>query len=77
MARHIIMDRSGHSVLEFDRNKTIEIVEAKRRYVTLVAKGFIPAERRGGGSHYVPVKGERVFNPNAEETVFIPALMGG
>src|SRR5262245_17204621 len=40
----------------------------------LVAKGFIPAEPWGQGEHHVPDQSKRVFNPDAEETIFVPSL---
>jgi hypothetical protein len=77
MPRHIIMDAFGHSTLEFDKSSTTDLAEAERRFKKLVGEGFIPAECRGDGTHHVPDKGDRVFNPNVEETIFIPALKGG
>ena len=65
MARHIIMDPSGHSTFEFDPHKR------------LVAKGYIPAEHKGEGQHRVAEKDKRSFDPTVEETIFIPALKGG
>ena len=77
MPRHIIMDPSGHSTFEFDCTSKRERAEAERRFNKLVGRGYTPAEKRGGGSHHVPDKAARVFNPDAEETIFIPALRGG
>jgi hypothetical protein len=77
MPRHIIMDPSGHSTIEFDAANTTDLAEAERRFNKLVAKGFIPAEARGEGKHHVPDQSKRVFNPDAEETIFVPALKGG
>ena len=77
MPRHIVMDPSGHSTIEFDRSNTTDLAEAERRFNKLVAKGFIPAESRGEGKHHLPDRGERKFDPDSEETIFIPALKGG
>ncbi|MGB3036113.1 MAG: hypothetical protein WBB72_01835 [Methyloceanibacter sp.] len=77
MPRHIIMDPSGHSTIEFDSSNTADLVEAERRFNKLVAKGFIPAEGRGQGKHHVPGQTKRAFDPDAEETIFVPALKGG
>ena len=77
MARHTVIDPSGHTTFEFDGTNTTDIAEAERRFKKLVAKGFIPAERRGGGKHHVPEQSKRVFDPHCEETIFIPALKGG
>ena len=77
MSRHIIMDPSGHSTIEFDSSNTTDLAEAERRFNKLVAKGFIPAEGRGQGTHHVPGQSKRAFDPHAEETIFVPALKGG
>jgi hypothetical protein len=77
MPRHIIMDPSGHSTIEFDNTNMTDLAEAERRFKKLVAKGFTPAESRGDGKHHVPDQSKRVFDPRSEETIFIPALRGG
>ena len=77
MPRHIVMDLSGHSTIEFDTTNAIELAEAERRFNRLVAKGFIPAEAKGPGEHHVPPEGKRLFNPHSEETIFVPSLKGG
>jgi hypothetical protein len=77
MARHIIMDSSGHSTIEFDKTNAADLAEAERRFRKLTAKGFLAAEQKGGGQHRVLAEGDRTFDPNAEETIFIPALKGG
>jgi hypothetical protein len=77
MARHIIMDSSGHSTIEFDKTNAKDLAEAERRFRKLTAKGFLAAEQKGGGEHRILAEGDRTFDPNAEETIFIPALKGG
>jgi hypothetical protein len=76
MARHIIMDSSGHSTIEFDKTNAADLAEAERRFRKLTAKGFLAAEQKGGGQHRIS-EGDRKFDPDAEETIFIPALKGG
>jgi hypothetical protein len=71
------MDRTGHSVIEFDRNNIADLAEAERRFKKLIKQGFIPAGKMGDGKHRVDGRGERALNPVAEETLFIPALKGG
>jgi hypothetical protein len=44
MARHIIMDPSGHSTFQFDKNSASSLAEAERRYNDLMAKGYVPAK---------------------------------
>jgi hypothetical protein len=77
MAHHIIMDSSGHSTIEFDKTNANDLAEAERRFRKLTAKGFLAAEQEGNGKHRVLAQGDGRFNPNAEETIFIPALKGG
>ena len=77
MARHIIMDSSGHSTIEFDKTKPSDLAEAERHFQKLIAKGFLAAEEMGDGKHRVLTEGDRTFNPATEETIFIPALKGG
>ena len=77
MARHIIMDPSGHSTFEFDKDNTVSLTEAERRFNNLIGKGYVPAETRGDGTHHVPSRTDRSFNPDVDETIFIPALRGG
>ena len=76
MARHIIMDSSGHSTIEFDKTNASDLAEAERRFLKLTAKGFLAAEPNGAGQHRIS-EGDRKFDPNADETIFIPALRGG
>ena len=77
MARHIVMDPSGHSSFQFDKNNISSLAEAERRYNELMGKGYVPAEVKGGGTHHVPNPRQRSFDPDADETIFIPALKGG
>ena len=77
MARQIIMDPSGHSTFAFDPRNKADLAKAERRFQDLVSKGYMPAYHQGGGTHRVPGRDDRVFDPSAEETIFIPALRGG
>jgi hypothetical protein len=77
MARHIIMDPSGHSTFAFDPSNRADLAKAERRFNELVSKGYMPAYPQGGGTHRVPAQQDRVFDPSADETIFIPALRGG
>jgi hypothetical protein len=53
MARHIIMDSSGHSTIEFDKTNAADLAEAERRFLKLTAKGFLAAEPNGAGQHRI------------------------
>ncbi len=77
MARHIVMDPSGHSTFEFNPLSKADLARAERRFKKLLDKGFVPAYQRGEGTHLVPAQGDRSFDPSVEETIFIPALRGG
>ena len=73
MAKHLIMDQTGHSTVEFDKTNTVDLKEAMERFDNLVKKGYTPAELKADGNHSVT----RTFNPEAEQTLFVPQLKGG
>ena len=73
MAKHHIMDQTGHSTIEFDQKNTVELKEAMERFDDLVKKGYAPAVKGEDGKHRVT----RTFDPSAEETLFQPQLVGG
>jgi hypothetical protein len=73
MAIQIVMDRSGDSRHRFDPNDTQELAKAEQRFYELTGAGFTAAVRSGPGQ----VSQIRSFDPNAEETVFFPRLVGG
>jgi hypothetical protein len=49
------------------------IDEAERRFGELVGAGYIAAKRTGDGTSELL----RQFDPTAQETLFIPRLIGG
>jgi hypothetical protein len=49
------------------------VTEAERRFHDLTRAGFTAAKRTGEGKSEVL----KTFDPTAEETVFIPRLLGG
>jgi hypothetical protein len=73
MARQIVMDHTGDSRHEFDPADAAAVAEAEKRFKKLTGAGFTAAKRLGEG------KSELVksFDPTAEETLFIPRLIGG
>jgi len=73
MAIQIVMDRTGDSRHRFDPNDARELVKAEQRFRELTGAGFTAAIRTGPGQ----VSRIRSFDPNAEETVFFPRLVGG
>lgn len=68
-----IMDHTGHSTVEFDKANVVSLQKAMRRFDELMAKGHTAAVRTGPGE----LKQVRAFDPNAEETVLTPPLVGG
>jgi hypothetical protein len=73
MHSQIVMDTSGDTRHQFDPDNAAGVAEAERRFGELISKGFVAAKRtRNGTSELV-----RHFDPTAQETVFIPRLVGG
>ena len=73
MAIQIVMDRTGDSRHPFNPHDAQEVAKAERRFRQLTNAGFSAATRTGPGQ----VSQLRSFDPNAEETVFFPRLVGG
>jgi hypothetical protein len=73
MAIQIVMDRTGDSRHSFNPNNAEELAKAEQRFYELTKVGFIAAVRTGAGQ----VSQIRSFDPNAEESVFFPRLVGG
>jgi hypothetical protein len=73
MATQIVMDQSGDTRHYFGANDLKALAEAERRFKMLTGDGFTAATRQSNGD----VSLVRSFDPNAEETVFYPRLVGG
>ena len=73
MAKHHIMDQTGHSTVEFDQADPVALKEAQERFQRLIAEHYTPAVRGEDGKATVT----RTFDPNAQETLFVPQLVGG
>ncbi len=73
MAIQIVMDRTGDSRHRFDPNDARELAKAEQRFRELTGAGFTAAIRTCPDQ----VSRIRSFDPNAEETVFFPRLVGG
>jgi hypothetical protein len=73
MAIQIVMDRTGDRRHRFDPNDAGEVAKAEQRFRELTKVGFTAAVRTGPGQ----VSRIRSFDPNEEETVFFPRLVGG
>ena len=73
MATQIVMDRTGDTRHNFDAKNADALLEAEERFRELTGAGFTAAVRTESGEAVV----KRTFDPNAEETLFFPRLVGG
>jgi hypothetical protein len=73
MATQIVMDHTGDTRHQFDPTDVRAVAEAERRFKELTGAGFTAAMRLGEGKSEVL----KIFDPTAEETLFIPRLQGG
>jgi hypothetical protein len=73
MAIQIVMDRTGDSRHYFHSHDAQELAKAQQRFYELTKVGFTAAVRTAPGQ----VSQIQSFEPNAEETVFFPRLVGG
>jgi hypothetical protein len=73
MATQIVMDYTGDTRHNFDPKDVRAVLKAEDRFKELTLVGFTAAVRTPSGEVAVT----RTFDPNAEETVFFPRLVGG
>jgi hypothetical protein len=73
MSRQIVVDATGDTRHEFDVKDEAAVAEARKRFQDLTDAGFIAAKRTGIGTSELI----RQFDPTAEETLFVPRLVGG
>ncbi len=73
MATQIVMDLNGDSRHYFSPTDADALARAEARFKELTGKGFTAAVRTGPGE----VMRVGSFDPNAEETLFFPRLVGG
>ena len=73
MKTQIIMDRRGDTRYEFDAACPVALADAEERFRHLTGKGFraVGLGRDGNNSLL------RGFDPEVEQTLFIPQLVGG
>jgi hypothetical protein len=74
MGVQIVMDRSGDTRHEFDLSNDTAIALAEARFRELTGRGFRAVALGNNGT---PGELLRAFDPNVEETLFIPQLQGG
>ncbi len=74
MSVQIVMDGRGDTRHEFDASDAESVAMADERFQALIGKGFraIALGRQGDSGELI-----RKFDPNAEQTLFIPQLKGG
>jgi hypothetical protein len=73
MATQTVMNHNGDSRYQFDPRDADGLAEAEERFKKLTGAGFTAAVRTAAGqSNRI-----RSFDPNAEETLFFPRLVGG
>jgi hypothetical protein len=73
MATQIIMDHNGDTRHNFDAKDAKALLEAEHRFKALTGAGFTAATRSADREPVLT----RTFDPNAEETLFFPRLVGG
>lgn len=71
MAKLVILDRSGHRTLAWDKAHADEVKAAADEFEKLQATGFAAFNLDGPG------KLIRHFDENAEEIMLVPPLAGG
>ena len=73
MATQIVMDHTGDSRHSFDPRDVEAVAKAERRFKELMDAGYIAAVRTATGES----RRAGSFDPDAEETLFFPRLVGG
>jgi hypothetical protein len=73
MPCQIVMDATGDTRHDFDVNDASAVSEARKRFQELTEAGFVAAKRTATGRSELI----RRFDPSAEETLFVPRLVGG
>jgi hypothetical protein len=69
-----VMDHSGHSTLEFDAAMADQVKAGEEKFNELTkGLGFTAYERTGPGEGKIV----KAFDPNRQETLFRPRLVGG
>lgn len=73
MPTQIVMDHTGDTRHNFDAKDADAVLKAEERFKKLTGRGFTAAVRSAAGEVTVA----RTFDPNADETLFYPRLIGG
>jgi hypothetical protein len=73
MAVQVVMDHSGDTRHRYDADNERSLLEAKEKFRQLTEQGYTAAVRGAEGSSRLI----RSFEPDADETLFFPRLVGG
>jgi hypothetical protein len=73
MPTQIVMDHNGDTRHDFDATDANAVLEAETRFKELMRQHYTAAVRGASGAAEVT----QTFDPNAEETLFFPRLVGG
>jgi hypothetical protein len=73
MATQIVMDHNGDSRHNFDPKDAKALLKAEQRFKELTGAGYTAAVRTSSGEPVIT----RSFDPEAEQTLFYPRLVGG
>ena len=73
MPTQIVMDHSGDRRHTFDPSDIDAVLRAEERFKELTSVGFTAAIRLPSGETTLV----RKFDPSADETLFLPRLVGG
>lgn len=74
MAKHFVMDHTGHSTIEFDKLDPVALKEAAKRFRALIDNGSVAATRKTGSTDYTVIKDP---SQQQDETLFVPQMKGG
>ena len=74
MKTHEIMDRTGHTTIEFDEGNAAAIAEANARFRALIGDGYTAATRTKGEHDYDVIRDP---NLQRDETLFKARDLGG
>ncbi|MET0569561.1 MAG: hypothetical protein ABWZ74_10830 [Hyphomicrobiaceae bacterium] len=74
MAVQIVMDHTGDTRHHFDSSDSAATMLAEKRFHELLKQGFWAVALAPGGQ---PGRVLRQFEPDVEQTLFIPHLQGG
>lgn len=74
MPTHTIMDHTGHTEKVWDKADVVGVEEAMQRFEKMTRDGYTAVAVAPEGA---PGRRLDKFDPNVEETMFIPRLVGG